>query len=166
MVWIRPIIKHGEPTAWNWWVWYPENFTLGNNVDIGSGTNIFCHEKIIIEDNVKVGGCCLIYTYNSIDETRGPVILKKGCKIGAHTIILPNVEIGENSIVGAHSLVKENIKSNVMAMGIPAKKKRRINNERSCSCSFEPEVRRQMQNGMRCPFCLRTYYAKEHINDV
>jgi len=40
---------------------------------------------------------------------------------------LPGVSVGENAIVGAHSLVIENIPDNVLALGVPAKVIRSIN---------------------------------------
>lgn len=45
----------------------------------------------------------------------------KNCKIGSHTTILPGVIIGENSVVGAHSLVLKYVPANVVAFGVPAK---------------------------------------------
>jgi acetyltransferase-like isoleucine patch superfamily enzyme len=40
---------------------------------------------------------------------------------------MPGVTVGENSIVGAFSFVNKDIPDNVIAMGIPAKVKKRIN---------------------------------------
>ncbi|MED3973227.1 acyltransferase [Priestia megaterium] len=47
--------------------------------------------------------------------------LKRGCFIGANSIILPGTTIGENSIVGAGSVVKGEIPDNVVIAGNPAK---------------------------------------------
>ena len=49
------------------------------------------------------------------------MILKSNCRIGSHSTILPNVTIGKNSIVGAHSLVNKDIPDNVVAYGVPVK---------------------------------------------
>jgi acetyltransferase-like isoleucine patch superfamily enzyme len=54
------------------------------------------------------------------------VVLKKNCKIGSHTVIMPGVTVGENSIVGAHSFVNRNIPKNTLAFGIPVKLIKRI----------------------------------------
>ena len=51
----------------------------------------------------------------------GRVILKKKVYIGAGAIILKNVTIGENSIVGAGSVVTEDVPPNVIVAGNPAK---------------------------------------------
>lgn len=108
-------------TEWGWAVQYPENLVTGKYFDIGYGTYINARFTVIIEDDVEIGGCCHIYSHNSIDGSAGPVALRKGCKIGAHSIILPNVIIGENAVVGAFSLVKQDIPANSTAYGIPAK---------------------------------------------
>jgi len=47
--------------------------------------------------------------------------LKKNCKIGSHSVVMPGVTIGENSIVGAFSLVNQDVPDNVIAVGVPAK---------------------------------------------
>jgi acetyltransferase-like isoleucine patch superfamily enzyme len=52
---------------------------------------------------------------------KAPVVLKKNCKIGSHSLIMPGVTVGENSIVGAFSFVNEDIPDNVIAFGIPAR---------------------------------------------
>ena len=51
----------------------------------------------------------------------GPITVGKNCFIGARTTILPNVNIGDNTIIGACSLVNHNIPSNVVAAGNPCK---------------------------------------------
>jgi len=55
------------------------------------------------------------------------VTLKQNCKIGSHSVIMPGVTVGENSIVGAFSFVNKDIPDNVIAMGVPAKIIKRIN---------------------------------------
>ena len=48
-------------------------------------------------------------------------MIKKRACIGSHTTILPGVSIGENSIIGAHSLVNISIPDNMIAFGVPVK---------------------------------------------
>ncbi|GAI01951.1 unnamed protein product, partial [marine sediment metagenome] len=66
----------------------------------------------------------------TISNRKGRVILKKNCKIGANSVILPNVTIGENSVVGACSVIRygTNIPANEIWVGIPAKKIGEIKN--------------------------------------
>jgi len=118
--WVKPTIKDNKPTKWGWVVKGVKNFQMGNMVDIGAFTYINASESVVIEDNVQIGSHCSIYSVSTIDNKKGAVILKKNCKIGTHSVIMPGVTIGENSVVGAFSFVKENIPDNVVAFGVPA----------------------------------------------
>ena len=51
---------------------------------------------------------------------KGPVI-RKGASIGANTVILPGVEIGEGSMISAGAVVTKDIPSWKLAIGSPAK---------------------------------------------
>ena len=127
--WEKPEILHGKMTKYNYIVQYPENLKLGNNFDIGTFTYINSKFQVQIEDYVQIGSHCSIYSNSTIDEKSGPVILKQNCRIGTHSTIMPNVTIGENSIVGAHSFVNTDIPPNEIWVGIPAKFKSKLNNK-------------------------------------
>ena len=94
---------------------------LGKMVDIGAFTYINAKYGVTIEDDVQIGSHCSIYSISTIDDKKGPVVLKKNCKIGSHSVIMPNVTIGRNSIIGAFTYVNSDIPSNVIALGVPAK---------------------------------------------
>lgn len=119
--WEQPEIEDGKLTKWNWVVKGIDNFTLGQKTDIGAFTYIQADAGVVIEDYVEIGGGCQIYSVSTIDNKRGKIHIKKNAKIGAGTTILPGVTIGENSIIGAHSLVKNDIPDNTTAWGVPAK---------------------------------------------
>ena len=119
--WQFPEIKEGKPTKYNWIVQYKDNLKLGYKTDIGAFTYINAKYGVTIKDEVQIGSHCSIYSVSTIDKKAGPVTLKKKCKIGSHCTIMPNVNIGENSIIGAHSLVLHNIPDNVIAIGVPAR---------------------------------------------
>lgn len=51
----------------------------------------------------------------------GPIEVGCNCFIGCRTTILPNVKIGDNTIIGACSLVNRDIPANVVAAGNPCK---------------------------------------------
>lgn len=119
--WKIPKIKDGKPTKWNWVVRGVDNFQLGKGTDIGAFVYINAIEGVTIEDNVQIGGGVKIYSVSTIDNKKGKVVLKKNCKIGANSVIMPGVIIGENSIVGALSFVNQNIPDNVVALGCPVK---------------------------------------------
>ena len=94
---------------------------LGNKTDIGTFTYIQAKSGVVIEDLVQIGSHCSIYSESTIDNKKAKVVLKKNCKIGTHSTVMPGVTVGENSIIGAFSFVNKDIPANVVAFGIPAK---------------------------------------------
>ncbi len=125
--WTKPLIKHGKFTKYNYIVQYPENLTMGKNFDIGAFVYINAHFGVEIQDNVQIGSHSAIYSHSTIDKKKGSVILKKNCKIGTHSTIMPNVVIGENSVIAAYSFVTKNVPNNQTWSGIPAKKLKNSN---------------------------------------
>lgn len=107
---------------------------IGDNVGI-SQTALISHCSIKIGDNVKIGGGSCIYTtdFHSQDpiiragnedkrnRKSSPVVINDNVFIGAKCIILKGVTIGENSIVGAGSVVTKSIPANQIWGGNPAK---------------------------------------------
>lgn len=51
----------------------------------------------------------------------GPIKVGKNCFIGCRSTILPNVTIGDNTIVGAGSVVNRSLPSNSVCAGVPCK---------------------------------------------
>lgn len=125
--WTKPVIEHGKPTKWNWLVLYPEGLTLGKDIDIGAFTLLVAKYGIEIEDEVQIGSHCSIYSYSTIDNKQGKVVLKKNCRIGTHSSIMPGVTVGENAIVGAHSFVTKDVPANITVAGAPAKPLKKLN---------------------------------------
>ncbi len=119
--WEPPIIEHGKMTQYNYIIQYPKNLTLGKNFDIGEFTYINSEFGVEIQDDVQIGSHCSIYSHSTIDNKKGPILLKKNCKIGTHSTIMPNITIGENSIIGAYSFVNNDVPANEVWVGIPAK---------------------------------------------
>ena len=106
---------------------------IGNNVGI-SGSTINATTTIEIGNNVLIGSGCLITDTDShpidwkvrIDERnentrKAPIKICDNVFIGARSIILKGVTIGENSIIGAGSVVSKNVPANCIACGNPAK---------------------------------------------
>jgi len=117
------------------------NLLIGNNVGM-SGVAIVCHNEITISDNVKIGGNTCIYdtdfhSLNANDRNdrekdikntkKEKVFIGKNVFIGAHVTILKGTYIGENSIIGACSVVSKNIPSNEIWAGNPVKFIRKLN---------------------------------------
>jgi acetyltransferase-like isoleucine patch superfamily enzyme len=112
--------------------------SIGERIIIRPGT-IFHGESntlvstIIIEDDVLIG--CGVHIYVENHQFSNPnqliaeqghssamqVRLKKGCWIGANVILLPGVQIGENSVIGAGSIVTKSVPNGVVAVGNPAR---------------------------------------------
>ncbi len=125
--WQYPKIEDGKPTKYNWIVQNKDGLQLGYKTDIGAFSYINAKYGVIIEDEVQIGSHCSIYSVSTIDNKQGKVVLKKNCKIGSHSTVMPGVKVGENSIIGAHSLVLTDIPDNVVAFGVPAKVIRNLN---------------------------------------
>lgn len=119
--WRLPKIKEGKLTKHNWMVQCHKNLKLGYKTDIGAFTYINARYGVIIEDGVQIGSHCSVYSISTIDNTKGRVVLKRNCKIGSHSLIMPGVTIGENAIVGAFSFVKTDVPANKVVCGVPAK---------------------------------------------
>jgi acetyltransferase-like isoleucine patch superfamily enzyme len=102
-------------------VQHADRLKMGTMVDIGAFTYINAKYGVTIEDNVQIGSHCSIYSVSTIDNKHGPVVLEKNCSIGSHSIVMPNVRIGRDSIVGAFSFVVNDIPRSSVAFGVPAK---------------------------------------------
>ncbi|MFC1630184.1 acyltransferase [Patescibacteria group bacterium] len=119
--WEYPEIEEGKLTKHHWLVQNKKNLQLGKKTDIGAFAYINAEFGVEIEDNVQIGGGTKIYSVSTIDGKKGKVVLRKNCKIGSQSIIMPGVTVGENSIIGAFSFVNKDIPDNVVAFGIPVK---------------------------------------------
>jgi acetyltransferase-like isoleucine patch superfamily enzyme len=128
--WKYPKIEEGRLTKYNWIVQHKGKLKLGYRTDIGAFTYINAKNGVVIEDFVQIGSHCSIYSISTIDDEEGQVVLRKNCKIGSHSIVMPGVTIGENSIIGAFSFVNKDIPENVVAMGAPVEVIKRIGKEK------------------------------------
>ena len=127
--WQYPKIEEGKLTKYNWMVQNKDGLKLGYKTDIGAFTYINAKSGVVIEDFVQIGSHCSLYSISTIDNKEGQITLKKNCKIGSHSLIMPGVTIGENSIIGAFSFVNKDVPSNVVAAGVPVKVIKKIEGE-------------------------------------
>jgi len=65
------------------------------------------------------------------DDGLGPVLLNRNVFVGVNAVILPNVTIGENSIIGAGAVVTKDVPANVVVAGVPARIIKKISDHRS-----------------------------------
>ena len=128
--WKYPEFDERGLTKWNWMCQYHENLELGINTDIGAFTYINARYGVVIDEQVQIGSHCSIYSWSTIDEKKGKVIIKKNARIGTHTVIMPGVTIGKNAVVGAFSFVTGNVPDNAVTVGIPAKIKKSGSNNK------------------------------------
>ncbi len=106
-----------------------------HHVKIGNGVRIhtqaFVPEFTILEDGCWIGPNVVLTNAkfpkspDVKNELKGAII-KKNAKIGANATILPGLTIGENSLIGAGSVVTKDIDAHVIFGGNPAKYIKRI----------------------------------------
>lgn len=109
---------------------------IGNNSNIGESAHITAANCIIIGDNFLCGKNVLIsdnsHGMSKLNElyiapalrtiySKGPVVIRNNVWIGDKATMLPNVEIGEDAIIAANSVVTRNIPAFCIAAGVPAK---------------------------------------------
>ena len=85
---------------------------------------VFIPTGVTIEDDVFVGPN-VSFTNDKYPRVKGEwkllrTRIKKGASIGANSVILPGVTVGEDALVGAGSVVTKNVPSGVIVAGNPA----------------------------------------------
>ena len=125
--WQYPEVEEGKLTKYHWLVQHRTNFRLGYKTDIGAFTYINAKYGVVVGDFVQIGSHCSLFSISTIDNKKGPILLKKNCRIGSHSVIMPGVTVGENSIIGACSFVNRDIPDNVIAAGAPVRVIRKLN---------------------------------------
>lgn len=89
----------------------PWMITLGNHVHITLDVLFITHD-----------GGTLIHRHKTPDlEITAPIVVGDYVFIGARSIILPGVKIGDNCIIAAGSVVAKDIEDNTVVGGVPAK---------------------------------------------
>ncbi len=103
-----------------------------NNIDCHiPDSTIFPHPfGIVIHPKAKIGGNCVINQGVTIGNRKGlnagTPSIGNGVHIFSNAVILGNVKIGNNSIIGACSLVLHDVPPNSVVYGIPAKVIRKV----------------------------------------
>jgi maltose O-acetyltransferase len=121
---------------------------IGNNVYLPASTEIddaHCF-LISIGDNCGFGEECLILAHDAqmdefLDAARiARVVIHPSCHIGARSVILPGVEIGPRTIVGANSVVSSSLPPDTVCAGTPAK----------VVCTLEQYLEKHRQRLVEC----------------
>ena len=138
-----------------------DGISIGNSIHIGCQSTLIGRGRIILEDFSNISSKVSIYSSNDdysgewmtnpmvpaqfTNVTDAPVTIGKHTIIGASSVILPGVTIGECCSVGSLSLVKESIEDGWIVAGSPSKKIKQRNLrlkevEKAYLNSLKPEV--------------------------
>lgn len=106
------------------------NFVYANfNLTCVDDTHIYVGDHTLIGPNVTIATAGhpiepglreMAYQYNM------PVRIGKNCWIGAGALLLPGVTVGDNTVIGAGSVVTKDIPSGVVAVGNPCRVLREV----------------------------------------
>ena len=118
----------GENCNINYNVFIENDVIIGNNVTVKCG--VYLWDGIIIEDYVQIGPN-VTFTNDKYPRAKQDFVLqhttiKKYASVGAASIILGGITIGENSMIGAGSIVTKDVPANELWFGNPAKFIRKI----------------------------------------
>ena len=116
--------------------WGGKHCHLGKNVYFNFNVSLVDDTHIYVGDYSKFGPNVVIATAGhpilpalreKAYQYNAPVKIGKCVWLGAGVIVLPGVEIGDNCVIGAGSVVTKNIPANCVAVGNPCKVLREIN---------------------------------------
>lgn len=121
---------------------------IGNEVTIKNG--VYLWDGITIEDNVQIGPN-VTFTNDKYPRAKQPFLLqhtliKRNASIGAGSIVLGGITIGENAMIGAGSVVTHNIPGFTLWFGNPASYKANI-----CICG------NKLDKKLFCNKCIKTF---------
>lgn len=100
------------------------NLTLVDDTHIYVGDNTMFGPNVVL---ATAGHPILPELRLSAYQYNMPIRIGKNCWLGAGVIVLPGVTVGDNSVIGAGSIVTKDIPANVIAVGNPCKVIREIN---------------------------------------
>lgn len=115
---------------------YGFNIAIGERTFINYDCVLLDCNRITIGDDVQIGPGVHVYTAtHPLDaatrvsglELALPVMIGRGVWLGGHSVVCPGVTIGENTVVGAGSVVVKDLPANVLAVGNPCRVVRRLN---------------------------------------
>ncbi|CAH0535628.1 Galactoside O-acetyltransferase [Vibrio stylophorae] len=100
------------------------------NLTLVDDTHVYIGDHVMIGPNVTLataGHPIEPSLRQQITQFNLPIHIGNNVWIGGHSIVLPGITIGENSVIGAGSVVTKDIPANVVAVGNPCRVLREIN---------------------------------------
>jgi len=138
--WVFHSLAYSSPLP-SWAVWFQRirGVKIGKNCHISPYVLIdLLHPELIkIEDNVTISSNSMIFAHvnpsssdflkkHGYPRTTKPVTIKNGAVVSVGCIIIAGVTIGENSIVGAGSVVTQDVPDYCVVVGNPARVVKKI----------------------------------------
>lgn len=128
------VVFHGESSVTAPFFYEFGRLTIGSNVYINAGCVFLDHAAITLGDNALIGPNVTLSTAGHLSDPAqrnsgvisAPITLGNNVWLGAGTVVLPGVTIGDNSIIAANSVVKTSVPANVLFAGAPAVFKRSL----------------------------------------
>lgn len=120
---VLPGAKIGQNCNLNAFCFIENDVEIGDNVTLKCG--VYLWDGIRVEDNVFIGPN-VTFTNDKYPRSKQypdsfqSTLIKKGASIGANATILGGVTIGENSLIGAGSVVTRDVPANEKWYGNPA----------------------------------------------
>lgn len=121
------------PLHTNWGgkhVHFGKNVYANYNITFVDDTHIYVGDSTMFGPNVVLataGHPILPELREQVYQYNLPIHIGRNCWLGAGVIVLPGVTIGDNTVIGAGSVVTKDIPANVVAVGNPCKVLREIN---------------------------------------
>jgi UDP-2-acetamido-3-amino-2,3-dideoxy-glucuronate N-acetyltransferase len=141
-----------------------QNVYVGKGVRVGNGVkiqnNVSVYEGVTLEDDVFCGPSMV---FTNVINPRSPIerknefkptLVKAGATIGANATIMCGVTIGRYALVGAGSVVLENVPDHALVVGVPAKAKGWV-----CRCGIRLDA---VKDKLTCKNCGISYMLSEH----
>ena len=91
---------------------FPELVVIEDDVTISFRVTVIVHDDAKRMDRTEAG---------ALDGTVAPVILRRGCYLGAGALLLPGVTVGEDAVVAAGAVVTRDVPAGAVAAGVPAR---------------------------------------------
>lgn len=111
-------------------VHFGKNVYANFNLTLVDDTHIYVGDYTMLGPNVTLataGHPILPELREKAYQYNAPVKIGKNCWLGAGVIVLPGITIGDNTVIGAGSVVTKDVPSNVVAVGNPCRVLREIN---------------------------------------